>query len=323
MKIILNNLQREEILVYLRDKTYPSRLDTKSKKKEFRKLVGRFAICSQSNLLKFKLGLDQYARFFTSDEEHFKNDFITLQHVNNGHAGRDRLYHLLKSHAYGITRDEVLSIIGSCSICQSRRGMVTRPIIRPIIARSPRERYIADLIDFRYYSDVNDGYKWMLVVVDSFSKYMWTVSLKDKTSVAVVSAIKTIFSINGASFLLHTDNGREFCNNEMRSLLENFDVRHVRGRARCPWIQGQVERANQTIKWMIGSMLMSLDMLGKWTMLREDATHAYNTMRHSTTLKTPFELMFGPPIRQLMQEDQIESVLLHDVSEEPDIVVDI
>ncbi|KAG0434784.1 hypothetical protein DMUE_5026 [Dictyocoela muelleri] len=86
MKIIFNNLQREEILEYLREITYPIRVDTKSKKIEFSKSASRFAICSQSNLLKFKLGMDRYVLFFISEEEHFRKAFITLQHVNNEHA---------------------------------------------------------------------------------------------------------------------------------------------------------------------------------------------------------------------------------------------
>ncbi|KAG0437352.1 Pro-Pol polyprotein [Dictyocoela muelleri] len=124
------------------------------------------------------------------------------------HAGRDRLYHFIKSKAYGISKKDVSATIGECEICQSHRSLVTRPTIRPIIARHPRERYIVDLIDFRYYSDVNDGFKWMLVMVDSFSKFMWTFPLHDKSASNVVTAIKTIFLTYGQSFLLHSDNGR-------------------------------------------------------------------------------------------------------------------
>ncbi|KAF9762396.1 hypothetical protein NGRA_2042 [Nosema granulosis] len=97
----------------------------------------------------------------------------------------------------------------------------------------------------------------------------------------------------GPSLLLHSDDGREFCNELMTLMLEEFQVRHVRGRARCQWIQGQVERANQTIKWMIGSRLLSLNTPGKWTNVKESATYSYNHMRHGKTFNTPFFLFFG------------------------------
>lgn len=107
----------------------------------------------------FKVGLDRYLRFFTIEEQEYKLNFINLIYVSNGHAGRDRLYNLLSTKAYGLVRKEVLDVIKSCEICQVRRTMVTRPIVRPIVAHHTRERYLANLIDFRCYSEVNVGYK--------------------------------------------------------------------------------------------------------------------------------------------------------------------
>ncbi|KAF9760564.1 hypothetical protein NGRA_3126 [Nosema granulosis] len=101
---------------------------------------------------------------------------------------------------------------------------------------------------------------------------MWIVPLRDKSAYTVVSSIKTIFMMNGSSFILRTDNDKEFCNINMYEMLHQFEVRHVRVSARCPWIQGQVERPNQPIKWKMGSMLMSLNIPGRWTAVREEAT---------------------------------------------------
>jgi len=55
----------------------------------------------------------------------------------------------------------------------------------------------------------------------------------------------------GPAFL-HTDNGRGFFSDSMSSMLSTFDVRHLSSCARYHWIQGQLERAIQTIKWMFG-----------------------------------------------------------------------
>ncbi|KAF9743252.1 hypothetical protein NGRA_3596, partial [Nosema granulosis] len=136
-----------------------------------------------------------------------KNISKRLYHTctrSNRHAVRDRLYHFLKSKAYGIITRKISDMVDGCEICQSRRALFTIPII----GVHKRERYIVDLVDFRYYSDVNDGVKWMLVMVDTLSKYMWT-----------VPAIRTIFMTFGPIFLLHFDNGREFCNEPMILML--------------------------------------------------------------------------------------------------------
>lgn len=204
---------------------------------------------------------------------------------------------------------ETSNLINECEICQTRRTLVTRPIIWLIISYYARERYLADLIDFRYYSDVNDEYKWMLVIIDSLIKFMWTIPLKEKAGRSVAPAIRKIFMINRPPLIFHTDNGREFCNDLMTNMLDEFKIINVRRRARCPWSQGQIERANQTIKWMIVSMLLSLEMPGKCTSIREDATCSYNMVFHATTDNFLFYLMYELPIREIMRQDRIESAL--------------
>ncbi|KAF9761693.1 hypothetical protein NGRA_2454 [Nosema granulosis] len=180
MRIILTNSERDEIILWLLCETIPGMIVSSNDLKSFKKRASRFFYCSVKSQLLYKGCPDVYLRFFILDKEQFKKDFIILIHVQNEHDGRDRLYYFLKSKAYGITTRETSDMVNGCEICQSRRALVTRPIIRPIFAVHQREHYIVDLVDFRYYSDVNDGVKWMLVMVDTFSKYMWTVPLKEK-----------------------------------------------------------------------------------------------------------------------------------------------
>ncbi|WUR04298.1 putative integrase-like protein [Vairimorpha necatrix] len=189
----------------------------------------------------------------------------------------------------GIT--ELTRVLNSCGICQSKRNLVTRPVIRIILSKYPRERYVADLIDLRLYHELNEGYKWLLNVVDSFTKFCWTVPLYVKSSISEGNAFETLFRTFNPCFILHTHNGREFVNQVLDDLCQKYEIRHVRGRARCSWIQGQKERCNQIIKWMIASTLRTKNTLGQWTKVREEVTWSYNNLRHSTTRQTPFSLI--------------------------------
>ena len=49
----------------------------------------------------------------------------------------------------------------------------------------------------------------------------------------------------------------------MSNMLCAFDDRRFRGRDRCPWIKVHVERANQIIKWIIDSMLITINTPSK------------------------------------------------------------
>ena len=43
--------------------------------------------------------------------------------------------------------------------------------------------------------------------------------------------------------------------------------------------------------------------------VRKDATYSYNRLCYSATSNTPFNLMFGLSIRELMANDQMDSIL--------------
>ncbi|XP_029653924.1 uncharacterized protein LOC115227152 [Octopus sinensis] len=132
----------------------------------------------------------------------------------------------------------------------------TKPPITPIISKNPRDRYLADLVDLRRYSERNSGYSWVfissiksqiLVVIDSFSKFAMVEVATSKNSEEIVNLIGKIFYTNGPPLILHTDNGKEFKNSKMVKFCEDFGTKHVFGRPRAPWVQGQVERYNFSI----------------------------------------------------------------------------
>ncbi|KAG0436116.1 SCAN domain-containing protein 3 [Dictyocoela muelleri] len=293
MKIRLNDDERNEIIEYLQQGTVPNRLVGRYAKNSFKKRADKFIVETtvsnsvEEDIFKFKLGAGRTLRFFTSNEQGFKLDYIKLEHVMNGHAGGDRLHLLVDTRVYRVTRAEIQGVLNSSEVCQARSNLVTRPIIRPIISNYPRERYIADLIDLRLYNDINKGFKWILNVVDSFTKFSWTIPLKNNASSIVSNALETLFRTFGPCFILHTDNGREFVNQTIEELCRKYEIRHVRGRSRCPWIQGQVERCNQTIKWMIASTLITRGIMGQGNKVREEITWVYNNLRHATTRQTP------------------------------------
>ena len=55
------------------------------------------------------------------------------------------------------------------------------------------EIWAADLVEMQQFSKWNKGYRYLLMVIDVFSKYGWIVPLKDKKGESVTEAFKTIF----------------------------------------------------------------------------------------------------------------------------------
>jgi transposase InsO family protein len=66
------------------------------------------------------------------------------------------------------------------------------------------------------WSKQNKGYRYMLNVVDVYSKYAWSIPLKDKTGKTVLEAFKQIVKSSGRKpGHLWVDQGKEFYNKDM------------------------------------------------------------------------------------------------------------
>lgn len=88
------------------------------------------------------------------------------------------------------------------------------------------DQYDADLADLTRFSTENDGYKYLLVVIDIFSKYLWVQPLKNKTAKNVVDGFKEVFTLGRKCKKLRTDNGSEFISKITKSFLKNKGIYH-------------------------------------------------------------------------------------------------
>ena len=85
------------------------------------------------------------------------------------------------------------------------------------------EIWAADLIDMQEFSYDNNGIKYLLTVIDIFSKFVWIVPLKGKTGQEVAIAFSSIFKERRPS-KTWVDKGREFYNKDVQKLVELYST---------------------------------------------------------------------------------------------------
>ena len=73
------------------------------------------------------------------------------------------------------------------------------------------------------FAKFNRGIKYLLAVIDVFSKYGWLIPLKDKTGKSVASALKTIFEERKPE-KMWVDKGKEFYNKDVKDLIELYST---------------------------------------------------------------------------------------------------
>ena len=65
---------------------------------------------------------------------------------------------------------------------------------RPILTKEIDDLWAADLIILKQYSEENNGYAYLLNVIDTFSKFAWTFPIKKKYGVSVSKAFEKIIN---------------------------------------------------------------------------------------------------------------------------------
>ena len=95
---------------------------------------------------------------------------------------------------------------------------------RSVFAKQVDDIWTADLVDMPPYSRSNSGYKYLLTMIDVFSKYGWIVPLKTKTGKEVATAFQELFSSNAPPSRLWMDKGTEFYNQQVKRVLTANNV---------------------------------------------------------------------------------------------------
>ena len=137
----------------------------------------------------------------------------------------------------------------------------------------------ADLIEYISYSSENKGYKYVLVVINCFSKKVWTVPLKTKSAKHVTEAMELVLHNNKSPKNLQTDFGNEFYNTSFRTLMKKNQVNHystysITKASIC-------ERVIRTIKTRL-EKLFALRGDHNWIDVLQDVTKKYNNSFHRT-----------------------------------------
>lgn len=236
--------------------------------------------------------------FFVAVEELF--DMIHATHTM-GHLGRNRMMYELKKHYKNITYEAVNIYLKLCRICTEKKANKQKGrVVKPIVEKTFNDRCQVDLIDMQSCPD--GDWRFIFVYQDHLTKFVQIKPLKTKRAEEVAAALADVFHTFGAPCILQSDNGREFSNTVIETLMAQWPhVRIVHGAPRHSQSQGSVERANRDIKQMLATWVATQEQgERRWSAGLSTVQFNYNAAFHSSIGQSPYECVFGmPPKRGL------------------------
>ena len=107
-----------------------------------------------------------------------------------------------------------------------------KPIVRKfkrrkVITGGVNHQWQADFVELQEFAKVNDGYRYLLTIIDIFSKYAWAIPIKNKTGNEATEAFEKIFIINkfGGPLAIQRDKGVEFLNKKTQNLFKSKNIK--------------------------------------------------------------------------------------------------
>ena len=191
---------------------------------------------------------------------------------------------------------QILEWLKSCKECQARKGPnPNRKLPKGhITSHAPNELVMLDILGGLMPS--SEGWKYILLMMDAFTRFAVAAPLKTKTAEEVADVFERIYIQRyGTPKIVHSDQGGEF-EREFLVMLRQYRIKKSWTTAYHPQGDGIVERTNRTILNMLSTTLQGNRQA--WPDALEQVMRAFNASQHRQTGLTPEFLMLGDaPIR--------------------------
>lgn len=210
-----------------------------------------------------------------------------LELLHSGHIGIVRMKSLARTYVWwpGLDRD-IEMFVKMCQVCG-----VSQNTPKPILTSwpTPKNPFERIHIDFCKIENIT-----ILVIVDTFSKWIDVKIMKSTTAQIVNEALRSFFAIFGLPKEVVSDNGPPFSSKEFIEFCTNSGIKVLKSPPYHPASNGSAERAVQTVKASLKKYLLDPKSKQKsWDFKINNFLLKYRTTPTAVTGMSPANLIFS------------------------------
>ena len=218
--------------------------------------------------------------------------------AGGGHQGFERTYSSLRNKYYWPSMyEDIRQYVRTCEVCQqSKRAFNAKP--------PPLQPQAVDDVFGRWQMDIlsglpttKDKYKHILVMVDSYSKWVELFPLRTQEATEVATVIfREVISRYGAMRSILSDRGQNFMSKLVQALAEMFDIKRYYTSPYHPMTNGLIESKNSYILQALRAYCKGQQ--DDWPELLPGIMMAYrSTPCTQSTQFSPFFMLYGREMR--------------------------
>ena len=180
-------------------------------------------------------------------------------------------------------------LCSTCQMCAKRQQPIHAPM-QMFQAGAPWEVVGVDFVG--PVPATKHNHRYILTIVDHFSRLTVLVPLKNQSAQATINAIVDRWiAYYGVPLVIHSDRGSNFTSDVVTSVCDRLGVRRTRTTAYRPQADGRVERVNRTVKECL--IRLTHEYGQDWDELLPQVSMAINSSVHESTGYSPFFLAHG------------------------------
>lgn len=261
---------------------------------------------SRANLLKIRFTQKLLVDVVDPNEQ----EKIIEETHERAHRGIDEnKQQILRKHYFPKISARIKDFIRTCDICNTSK--YDRHPLKVHVQETPIPKHPYDIIHIDIYQI--DG-NYFLSSIDKFSKFGRMLPIRSRHIVHIRRAFEDTITSNIIPSAVVTDNEKAFISPEIRGIMLDLNIRAYVTPSNKSEVNGQVERFHSTIT-EIFRIQKSLNPSYPCSRLMTISVDKYNETIHSTTGKTPKEILFGKSNSSVSAEelDEIRNKMYEEV----------
>lgn len=195
---------------------------------------------------------------------------------------------LLKQHFQRQDKNIVEKTLNALDAYTKHKPVIRKFQRNKVVVGGINEQWQIDLMDMQKLAKYNKGYKYVLTIIDVFSKYAWAIPIKTKSNENVTVAFKKVLAKGKKPKRVQADKGKEFLGQMFQNLLKAENITFFTSE-NDEIKAGIVERLNRTLKEKLWRYF-TYSGTYKYIDILEAMVFSYNNTIHSTLKMTPAEI---------------------------------
>jgi len=200
-------------------------------------------------------------------------------------TGVDNFYEMIieDGNPYNLKKSQVKKWLQSRDTYTLQKNVKRKFKRNKVTVYDINTQWDADLAVMERYKSDNEGYAYILFIIDIFSRFLRTVPLKTRQCSEVVNAFNTVFK-EAKPKILRTDAGSEFICQGVKKLLKEENIGHIITRN-----EQKAQFAEVAIKNIKSRLFKYFIHKGskRWIDVLEQLTDSYNRSYHTAIRRAP------------------------------------